>query len=206
MENRDACHFDVFFLALHDLHDVPPHELAVGVCGLVQSIGIFAVYFFFGIFAYFYYFIFAPLQPLVKWPGLLGGIALTFYWLASIKRSVLHTITATPFVERAFIEQQSCLGFRIQPGMTLFDQLHSERLPFPKIYYWIVSGVAPFYLILSRVLSASFGTNGVLFFLAVLGMPVSLWLGGGLVRVYVVMVFLPRQLEKERGKPVLVAG
>ncbi|WP_246089187.1 hypothetical protein [Paraburkholderia guartelaensis] len=176
------------------------------VCGLVQSIGIFAVYFFFGIFAYFYYFIFAPLQPLVKWTGLLGGITLTFYWLASIKRSVLHTITTTPFVERAFIEQRSYLGFRIQPGMTLFDRLHSELLPFPKIYYWIVSGIAPFYLILSRLLSVSFGTNGVLFFLAVLGMPVSLWLGGLLVRVYFVMVFLPRQLEKERQKPVLVDG
>ncbi|WP_256094885.1 hypothetical protein [Paraburkholderia nodosa] len=148
------------------------------VCGLVQSIGIFAVYFFFGIFAYFYYFIFAPLHPVVKWPGLLGGIALTLYWLIIIKRSVLHTITTTSFVDRAFIDQGSNLGFQIQPGMMLFDQLHNERLPFPKIYYWIVCGVAPFCLILSRLLSSSFGTNGVLFFLAVLGMPVSLWFWG----------------------------
>lgn len=70
----------------------------------------------------------------------------------------------------------------------------------------IVSGVAPFYLILSRLLSSGFGTNGVLFFLAVLGMPVSLWFAGLLVRIYVVMVRLPRQLEKERGKPALVVS
>ncbi len=90
--------------------------------------------------------------------------------------------------------------------MMLFDKLHNERSPFPKIYYWIVSGVAPFYLILNRLLSSGFGTNGVLFFLAVLGMPVALWFAGLLVRIYVLMVRLPRQLAKEHGKPVLVSG
>lgn len=176
------------------------------VCGLVQSIGVFAVYFFFGIFAYFYYFVFAPMQPLARWPGLLGGVALTLYWLAIIKRSVFHTITTTSFVDRAFVDQGSELRFQIQPGMMLFDKLHNERSPFPKIYYWIVSGVAPFYLILNRLLSSGFGTNGVLFFLAVLGMPVALWFAGLLVRIYVLMVRLPRQLAKEHGKPVLVSG
>lgn len=54
-------------------------------------------------------------------------------------------------------------------------------------------------------MSSNFGTNGVLFALAVLGMPVSLWFIGLLVRIYLVMVSLPRKLEKEHGKPVLVA-
>jgi hypothetical protein len=175
------------------------------VCGLVQSIGVFAVYFFFGIFAYFYYFMFAPLLQQVRWPGLLGGIALTVYWVVISRRSVLHTIETTSFVEQAFDENTSDLRYRIQPGMMLFERLSKERSPFPKIYYWIALGIAPFYLILSRLLSSNFGTNGVLFALAVLGMPVSLWFVGLLVRIYLVMVSLPRQLGKQHRKPVLVA-
>ena len=80
------------------------------VCGLIQSIAAFAMYFFFGILGYFY-----------------------------------------------------------------FERLNKERSPFPKIYSYILFGIAPFYLILGRLLSSNFGANGVLFALAVLGMPVSLW-------------------------------
>ncbi|MFM0732857.1 hypothetical protein PQQ52_20485 [Paraburkholderia sediminicola] len=87
----------------------------------------------------------------------------------------------------------------------MFEQFHNERSPFPKIYSYVVFGIAPFYLILSRVLSSNFGTNGLLFVLAVLGMPMSLCLVGLLVRLYLVMVSLPRNLEKEHRKPVLVA-
>lgn len=55
-----------------------------------------------------------------------------------------------------------------------------------------------------RVLSLNFGTNGVLFALAVLGMPVSLWFVGLLVRIYLVMFSLPRKLKRENCRPVLV--
>ncbi|MFM0597291.1 MULTISPECIES: hypothetical protein [Paraburkholderia] len=164
----------------------------------------FAVYFFFGIFAYFFYFIFAPLQPLFKWPGLLGGAALTLYWLAITAHSVSHTIKATSFVNHAFIDEGSHLAYEFQAALTQFEKRHKERLPFPKIYYWFVFGIAPFYLVLGRLLSASFGTNGVLLVLAILGMPMSLWVAGVMVRIYLVMIRLPCQLEKKSGKPVLV--
>ena len=175
------------------------------VCGLVLSTGIFAVYFFFGVFAYFYYFVFAPMSPVLRWPGLLGGIALTLYWIVMSRQTVKHTIATTSFVKEAFDENASDFRYRTQAGMALFERLNKERSPFPKIYSYIAFGIAPFYLILGRLLSSSFGANGVLFALAVLGMPVSLWFVGLLVRIYLVMVRLPRKLEQEHRKPVLVA-
>ncbi|WP_237179823.1 hypothetical protein [Paraburkholderia sacchari] len=175
------------------------------VCGLILSIATFAMYFFFGIFAYFYYFVFAPMSPLLRLPGLFGGIALTLYWAGMSKRAVMHTITSTSFVKQAFEEGASDFRYRTQAGMALFDRFNKERSPFPKIYSCIVFGIAPFCLILGRLLSSNFGANGVLFALAVLGMPVSLWLAGLLVRIYLVMVSLPRKLEKEHRKPVLMA-
>ncbi len=175
------------------------------VCGLVLSIATFAMYFFFGIFAYFYYFIFAPMAPLLRWPGLLGGFVLTLYWAVMSRQTVMHTITNTAFVKRAFEESPSDFRYRTQAGMAVFERLNKERSPFPKFYSYIVFGTAPFCLILGRLLSSNFGANGVLFTLAVLGMPVSLWFAGLLVRIYLVMVRLPRKLEKEHHKPVLVA-
>lgn len=174
-------------------------------CGLILSIATFATYFFFGIFAYFYYFVFAPMSSVLRWPGLLCGIALTLYWVVMSRQTVMHTITKTSFVKRAFEENASDFRYRTQAGMVLFERLNKERSPFPKIYSYIVFGIAPFYLILGRLLSLNFGTNGVLFALALLGMPVSLWFVGLLVRIYLVMFSLPRKLEREHRKPVLVA-
>jgi hypothetical protein len=57
----------------------------------------------------------------------------------------------------------------------------------------------------SRLLASDSGTNGVPFVLAALSMPLSLWLAGLLIRIYLVMVRLPRMLEKKHDKPVLVA-
>jgi len=175
------------------------------VCGLILSIAIFATYFFFGIFAYFYYFVFAPMSSVLRWPGLLGGIALTLYWVIVSRQTAMHTITKTSFVKRAFEESASEFRYRNQAGMALFERLNKERSPFPKIYSYIVFGIAPFYLMLGRLLSSNFGASGVLLALAVLGMPVSLWFVGLLVRIYLVMVSLPRKLEREHHKPVLVA-
>lgn len=175
------------------------------VCGLVLSVATFAMYFFFGIFAYFYYFLFAPMAPLLRWPGLLGGLVLTLYWAVMSRQAVMNTINHTSFVKRAFEESASGFRYRTQAGMALFERLHKERSPFPRIYSYIVFGIAPFYLILGRLLSSNFGAHGVLFALAVLGMPVSLWFAGLLVRIYLVMVGLPRKLEKEHLKPVLMA-
>ncbi|MGF6768122.1 hypothetical protein P3T18_000592 [Paraburkholderia sp. GAS199] len=174
------------------------------VYGLILSTGVFAVYFFFGLFAYFFYFVFAPMSPALRWPGLLGGMALTLYWIALSRRTVEHTITSTSFVQKAFDENPSDFRYSPQTGMALFERLNKEPSPFPKIYSYIAFGIAPFCLILGRLLSANFGANGVLLFLAVLGMPVSLWFVGLLVRIYLVMVSLPRRLEREHRKPVLV--
>lgn len=172
--------------------------------GLTQCIGIFALYFFFGIFAYFFLFLFAPLPPQVRWPGLIGGIAITAYWLYTARRNVLHTVQHTGFVGKAFDEQASEFRYHLQAGMQEFERLNKEKSPFPKFFALVVAGIAPFYLILQRVLSAGFGTNGVLFFLAVFGMPVSLWFAGLLVRIYLVMVALPIRLQREHLKPVMI--
>lgn len=178
---------------------------ALWAYGAIVAIAVFAIYYFFGIFAYFYYFIFSPMSGLMRWPGLLGGGALTIYWLTITRRSVKHTIEKSAFLRVAFIDDGEKISYDIQKGMRNFEKLHKERVPFPKVLSYIAYGIAPFCLILSRLLEASFGSTGVLLFVAVFGMPVSLWFAAALMRVCLVMVALPIRIERERHKRVVVA-
>jgi len=174
--------------------------------GLVMSIGTISTYYFFGIFCYFCYFAFAPMSDVVRWPGLIGGIALNFVWALVVQRNVRHTVNTTPFLDKVIKERGEALVYDVQRGAMEFDRYHREPNIMPKIFKYIVFGIAPFYLILNRLLSSNFGTNGLLLFLAVFGMPVALLFVSLFVRNYILMIVLPRQIAKERGKRVLVAG
>jgi len=70
----------------------------------------------------------------------------------------------------------------------------------------MVRGVTPFFLVLNHLLSAYFGSQGVLFFVAAVTFPASLWLLGLTVRVFVTMIQLPVSLQKSTGKPVEISA
>ncbi|AOJ20642.1 hypothetical protein WJ11_14390 [Burkholderia cenocepacia] len=147
-----------------------------------------------------------PIPDLARWPGLIGGIVLNIFWAAIAYRSVRHTIEATPFVGNVLDDRGKVVIYDVQRGVTEFERHHKEPSAIPKFGRHIVFGLAPLYLILSRLLSSSFGANGVLLFLAVMSMPLALLFVSLLVRNYVLMVALPTRIEKERGKRVLVTG
>lgn len=196
-----ACLFGLFFVYVS-----ARHTNALWACGLVVVIGVFAAYYFFGVFAYFCYFLFAPMSIVEHSAGLVGGMALTVWWLFVSQKSVRHVVNKTSFVMKAFAEGDQEIAYAPQAGMRLFEKLHKERLPFPRIYVFAIYGLAPFCLVLNRILFENFGSNGVLLYMAALGMPVSLWFAGLIVRVWIIMVLLPREIKKERGKPVVVTA
>jgi hypothetical protein len=172
--------------------------------GSITMVGVAATYFFFGVFGFFFYFGFAPLPPVVRLAGIAGGVVLNIVWAVMSAKAVRHTLTTTSFVKNAFTETDSRWTYSLRNSMARFDKLHKERSPFPKIVYWAVMGISPFCLILNRLLSPAFGGSGVLFVIAVLAMPMSLWIISLFARLYLVMVDLPNQLERQHGKPVVV--
>ena len=143
------------------------------------------------------------MPALVHWSGVLGGAALTIYWTVIAGRGIKHTIDHTSFPKNAFVDDGDVISYNLQKGMRSFEKLYKERLPFPRIYLYIVYGIAPFYLILNRLLTTNFGSTGVLLFAAVLGMPMSLWFASVFVRVCLVMVALPMRIEREQRKRVI---
>jgi hypothetical protein len=179
------------------------HTNALKAYGAIMLVGVAAVYFFFGVAGYFFYFGFAPMPFPVRLAGIGGGLALTVYWFVITFKAVLHTVTDTGFTGQSFRETGSSVTFKVQSSMLLFDKLHKERSPFPRVYNWLVMGISPFCLVLNRLLSPTFGGGGVLFIIAVLSMPLSLWLSSLIVRFYLLMVVLPKDLERRYGKPVI---
>ena len=173
--------------------------------GIVGATGIFSLYLFFGIFGFFFFFIFSSMSSSVRWPGLAGGILLTLYWIYVARRNVQWTVENTRFVEQAF-EQGECgvIRYNLQRGIRIFEKNFIEPSAFPKPLMCVVYAIAPLYLVLHKILGAFFGTNGILFVIAVLGLPMSLWLIGVLVRVYLINVALPLRIERERNMRVVV--
>jgi hypothetical protein len=173
--------------------------------GMIGLFSIFPVYYFFGVFGYFYFFMFAPMLPINRWLGVLGGAALTVYWMCRVTRNVRYTIDHTRFVSAAFRDRgDGVIRYEVQRGMRIFEKHFVEPSPFPKPLAYVVLPIAPLCLVLPRILTSSFGTNGVLFVIAALSLPLSLWLIGVLVRLFLVTVALPLRIERERHKRVVV--
>lgn len=179
---------------------------ALRAYGMVMLVGVFAIYYFFGVSGYFYFFIFAPMNEYLRLVGGIGGAGLTVYWMFITYRIVSNTIDNTSFVEKTFLDDAGNVAYQLQRGMETYEKFNKERRPFPKIFMYIIYGIAPFYLILNRLLSSNLGTTGVLLFVAILGMPLSLWLAGFCVRLYLVMIKTASRIEKERKVRVVVAS
>jgi hypothetical protein len=173
--------------------------------GLINLIGIFSIYYFFGIFAYFFFFVFAKMPFGVRWPAILGGIALSLYWTWKTLNNVRCTIESTHFVSKAFERtDDGSIHYNVQQGMRRFEKNYVEPSALPKPFAYLAYAFAPFYLILHRIIGSFFGTNGILFFLAVLGLPLSLLLISFLVRTYIITVALPLRIEREQNVRVVV--
>lgn len=172
--------------------------------GSVRLIGLVSAYALLGIAFYFFYFIFAPMPLFERILGLGSGGALSAYWLIFSWLELTRFIERSNFEDRAFDFYDDEIVCKAK-FFEILDKGHVDKNPFVKWHTWIVMAVAPFSLVLSRVLSTYFGTSGVLFFIAAASFPVSLWLIGVRVRIGVTMIQLPLSMERKYHKPVLIA-
>lgn len=174
--------------------------------GIVMSVGVVAIYYFFGVLGYFYFFLFSDQNKIFRWAGAVFGVGLTMSWMYVAYKNVKNVIRATNFVGKAFVESEGSIVYRIQSGMLLFDEMNNQKRSPRKIYAFAVYGVAPFGFVLCRILSTNFGGSGVLVVVAALGMPVSLWFARFFMRVYLIMIALPVKIERQQQKRVVVVN
>jgi hypothetical protein len=174
------------------------------VYGWIRLISLLSAYALIGIAFYFYYFIFAPMSVLARVAGLVIGGGLSVYWVVFSYVALTRHIAQSDFEGRAFEFDDDAIVCR-KDFFEILDNGYAEKSPFVKWHSLIVMALAPFFLVLSRLLSMYFGTGGVLFFVAAITFPASLWLIGIMIRVGVTMIQLPRSMEQKYRKPVLMA-
>lgn len=168
--------------------------------------GIFAtgsVYFTFGVTFYYFYFLFAPMPLFFHVIGVGGGLALTAYWMMLVGADVRRALATSKFVGQSFEDVDGALHYKLA-NIAKLEAFTKERNPSGKLHMWFVMLVAPFSLVLGRILSPYFGSHGVLFLGAAIMFTVSLWVAGLLVRQYLVMIHLPKTLECSLDKPVIL--
>ncbi len=174
------------------------------VYGWLRLVSLLSAYALIGIAFYFYYFIFAPMPVFARVAGLAIGGGLSVYWTVYSYLALTRHIAHSDFEGRAFDIDDGAIVCR-KDFFEILDAAYAERSPFVKWHSWIVMALAPFFLVLSRLLSMYFGTGGVLFFVAAITFPASLWLIGVMIRVGVTMIQLPHAMERKYRKPVLMA-
>jgi hypothetical protein len=172
--------------------------------GWVRLIALLSAYALLGVAFYFFYFIFAPMPMFERIVGLGIGVGLTIYWLIFSYLGLKRHIERSDFENRAFDFYDEEIVCK-EKFFKILDEGYVEKNPFVKWHTWLVMALAPFFLVLSRLLSMYFGTGGVLFFIAAVTFPASLWLIGVMVRVSVAMIQLPLFMERKYHKPVLIA-
>ncbi|MEX3951753.1 hypothetical protein AB4Y40_28870 [Paraburkholderia sp. EG287B] len=173
--------------------------------GLANAIMVAAFYFFFGIVCFFFYFLFAPMPLYAKAGGLALGITLTGYWMAFTARDVNKALATSRFVHQAFEDKGSVLQYRLQ-SIAKLEAVLSSRSPSGKVHMYLVLLIAPLSLVIARILTPVFGAHGPILLVALILFPVSQWIAAIGVRQYIVMIRLPRKLERTQGKLVVVVS
>lgn len=173
--------------------------------GIVNIFMVAAFYFFCGVVPFFFYFVFVPMSRYLHAAGLIIGVAMTAYWMMCVARDVGAALVKSQFAEKAFADVGGALQYRLQ-GVARLEAAMSARNPSGKFHMYVVLLVAPFSLVIGRVLSPVFGPHGPILLVAFILFPVSQWLAGLGVRQYMVMIRLPRIMERIHGKPVVVVA
>jgi hypothetical protein len=173
--------------------------------GFANLIMVAAIYFFFGIVCFFFYFLYAPMPPFVHAGGLALGITMTAYWMAFTAKDVNRALASSRFVQQAFEDVGGVLQYRVK-NIGKLESVLSARSPSGKLHMYLVLLIAPLSLVIGRVLTPVFGSHGPILLVALILFPVSQWIAGIGVRQYIVMIRLPRVLERTQGKPVVVVG
>ena len=169
-----------------------PRQISMVIGG---GVGAFSMFSFVG---YFFYFGFAPIPIWAHILGMGGGLGVFGYWGYLVWGDVMtalqkHNLFATIYVEK----DDAILYYRNKKAF-------SDRSPFKSIHLYAAMLVAPFTFVLNRVLTPYTGSgHGVFIVLAFFGVPMTMFMIGSAVQVYILTIYYPIKLQRQTGKPVI---
>ena len=173
------------------------------IVGIVKLLGALSIYALIGITFYFFFFAFAPMPDRAHLVSLAMGAALTGYWLAFSYVDLRRFIRHSTFVDRAFDASGNAIVCDDRL-FEIFEDMYEQKTAFSIWHTRIVMAIVPVLLVPYQVATFFFGTQGLLFFVAAITFPVSLWIVGAMLRIAMVMILVPATLQRQSGKRVLL--
>jgi hypothetical protein len=173
--------------------------------------GLLAIFFFlclfwvFGFAGFYFYFLFAPINI---WPRAIALCAVTaalLYRAHIIARDIREAFEKN---ESLFSQMYCDEGVSItftREAIGLLEKARKNRNPFKSIHAYAAMIIAPFVLVLNRLLTPVLGDgHGVFLVSAFFSVPVLLWGVEIFVQTIVTMIYYPIKLQHETGKPVII--
>ena len=173
--------------------------------GLLGIFAFLTLFWLFGFSGFYFYFLFAQINDWFRAVALFGMTAALIYRSWIIFNDTKRVFASNKaLLSRMYVDEGSTFGFNGEVFIIL-EKTMPERNPFKTWYVWIVMLIAPFTLVLNRLLTPIFGSgHGVFLVLAFLVVPLLLWGAGFFVQFVILTIYYPIKLERETGKPVLM--
>ena len=173
-----------------------------GVMGFIS--GLVPIACVWGMATHFFYFAYAPMPRWASWIGLYGGAAVMLHWGYKVWIDVMDALHTKGLYAQAYVEQEKAFYFSWNFG-PLLDNVQKYRDPFKSYHIWLAIAIAPFTVVLNRILSPITGSgHGVFLIMSFLGLPLTLFVIGIAIRTYILMIYYPIKIQLKTRKPVLM--
>jgi hypothetical protein len=168
--------------------------------GLIGASGGFALL---GFMPYFFYFGFAPMPMWAHILGVGGGLGLSIYWGYLVWGDVMTALHKGDLLSRIYVEKEDAIYYMYHSIKN--KKPLSDRTPFKSFHIYAAMLVAPFAVVLNRVLTPYAGSgHGVFMVLSFFGLPMILTMVGFAVQFYILGIYYPIKLKRQTGKSVVV--
>lgn len=173
--------------------------------GLVVFLLFFNLFWLFGFATFYFYFLFAPINSWAR------SIALISITLVLMHRAILIHFdiksalkSKQGLFDRIYYNNGESIIFNAEAFGTL-QKARKDRNPFKSFYVYAAMFIAPFVLVLNRLLSPIMGDgHGVFAVTAFLSVPILQWGVEIFVQTTMTTIYYPIKLLLQTGKPVLL--
>jgi hypothetical protein len=173
--------------------------------GLLSIFFFLCLFWLFGFAGFYFYFLVAPINVWLRTIALSGVTVALLYRMYIITCDIREAFQVHEnLFDRMYCDEGTSITFTRQ-AVGFLEQARKNRNPFKSIHAYAAMIVAPFVLVLNKLLTPVLGDgHGVFLVSAFFSVPILLWGVEIFVQTIVTMIYYPIKLQRETGKPVLM--
>lgn len=173
--------------------------------GLLSIFFFLCLFWLFGFAGFYFYFLVAPINIWLRTIAICGVTVALVYRAYIITCDIREAFqTHGNLFDRMYCDEGASITFTRQ-AVGFLEKARKNRNPFKSIHAYAAMIVAPFVLVLNRLLTPVIGDgDGVFLVAAFFSVPILLWGVEVFVQTIVTMIYYPIKIQRQTGKPVLM--